>query len=487
MSGFRQHLMLLVASYWVPSLALGVALGACLFGHVDPALAQASTGQPQVGYTDPALAQPQTGPPQIGTGTPPTAPPLNPPGERALASGAGMLTFGQWLLSPTLDLYTLYNSNIQSSPTIDLKGAGFHYHPALQAELDTGIYDTKLYGNFDSTIYPTQNELNTFNRQAGASETYAPLRDLIFTTHVDYTHNTNANVIVTSIPTPVISPATPSPEGAAGVVATQQTAVNPNDNYTATVNVYKEFNRAFLNLGSTIALTQYEMASMSGTSPNYYKETYNGQGGFWFSPILYAFAGAIDTNTIPAVGNISNSYVARSGIGSAQIGLFQGSIYYGQQGTAVDQGGGTAGGDIYGGTLSYFPTSVWNMSLSVDRLRNRSDITGNTPGASGLPGLALSGAGVVSASSTQITTIAYKSDYTLSQETTAHVVVSDSRIAYLDMSRVDNSWLASAGIRYQVRDNLSLSLDYQYTRFISEQPLTSFNRSLVTAGAHYKY
>jgi len=399
-----------------------------------------------------------------------------------------MLSIGQWLLSPTLDLYTLYNSNIQSSPTIDLKGSGFHYRPALQAEFNTGIYDTKLYGIFDSTIYPTLNSLNTFNRQAGASETYAPLRDLIFTTHVDYTHNTNANVVITSIPTPITSPATPPPEGAAGVVATQQTTVNPNDNYTATASVYKEFNRAFLKLGSTILLTQYEMAPTSpNPSQNYYKEIYNGGAGFWFSPILYAFADAIDTNTIPAVGLISNSYLARSGLGSAQIGLFQGSVYYGQQGTAVDQGGGTAGGDIYGGTLSYFPTSVWTMSLSVDRLRNRSDITGTTPGASGLPGLALSAANVTTASSTQITTIAYRSTYTLSQQTTAYVVVSDSRIAYLDLPRVDNSWLASAGIKHQVRDNLSVSLDYNYTRYISEQPLTSFNRNLVTLGAHYKF
>jgi hypothetical protein len=465
MSGFRQHLMLRTARDRVHGLAFCLALSACLFGNSGAALAQASTGQPQVG-TGPA-----------------SAPPLDPPTERALASGAGMLSIGQWLLSPTLDLFTLYNSNIQSSPTLDLKGSGFHYHPALQAELDTGIYDTKLYGNFDSTIYPTQNELNTFNRQAGAYETYAPLRDLIFTTHVDYTHNTNASVVITSIPTPVTSPATPAPEGAEGVVSTQQTTVNPNDTYTATENVYKEFNRAFVKLGSTIALTQYEMSPTS----NYYKEVYTGGAGFWFSPILYAFADSIDTNTIPAVGRVSNSYLARSGIGSAQIGLFQGSVYYGQQGTAVDQGGGTAGGDIYGGTLSLFATSVWNMSVSVDRLRNRSDITGNIAGAGGLPGLGLSAVNVTNASSAQITTITYKSNYTISQQTSAHVVVSDSRIAYLDMPTVDNSWLASAGIRHQVRDDLSVTLDYQYTRYISEQPLTSFNRSLVTVGAHYKF
>ena len=417
---------------------------------------------------------------QVSTG----APPLNPPEERSLASGP--LSIGQWFLTPTLDLSTLYDSNILSSTANKQAGPGFHYRPALQGELDTGIYDTKIYGSFDSTLYPTHTPLNTFNPQAGAIETYAPLRDLIFTTQVDYTHQTNASVIVNSIPAPVTSPANPAPQGAASIVNIQQTTVNPNDNYTATASVYKEFNRAFLKLNSSIALTQYEMSS-SSSSPNYYKENYSGSGGFWFTPQLYAFADAFDTNTIPAAGLVSNSYLARGGIGSAQIGLLQGSVYYGNQGTAVDQGGGTANGNIYGGALSYFPTPVWTMSVSVDRFRNRSDISGTTPGAGGLPFLPVSVPGVTTGSSTQVTTIGYRSSYTFSEQTSAYVVVSDSRISFLDMPRVDNSWAASAGILYKPRDKLSLTADYSYTRYISEQPLTSFNRNLVTLGAHYNF
>jgi hypothetical protein len=457
MNGFR-HLMLWMASDRMRGLALCLAL-ICVFGGVDPAVAQLSGGQP----------------------------PLDPPVERSLATGP--FSIGQWFLTPTLDLSTLYDSNIQSSTTNRQAGPGFHYRPALQGELDTGIYDTKLYGSFDSTIYPTHTPLNTFNPQAGAIQSYAPLRDLIFTTQVDYNHQTNAAVVVNSIPAPVTSPANPAPQGAAGVVTVQQTTVNPNDNYTATTSLYKEFNRAFLNLSSSIALTQYEKSS-SGSSPNYYKEVYNGRAGFWFTPLLYAFADAIDANTIPAVGLVSNSYLARSGVGSDQIGLFQGSVYYGNQGTAVDQGRGSASGNVYGGTISYFPTPVWTMSVSVDRFRNRSDIIGLTPGASGLPGLpgiSVNLGSTTTASSTQITTIGYRSNYTFSEQISAFVVASDSRISFLDMPRVDNAWYASAGILYKPRDKLSLTADYSYTRYISEQPLTSFNRNLVTLGAHYNF
>ncbi len=457
MDGF-QHLMLRMASDRMRGLALCLVMCICVFGYVDPVLAQ--SGQP----------------------------PLDPPGDRALASGP--YSIGQWFLTPTLDVSTLYNSNIQSSTTNRQAGAGFHYRPALQGEFDTGIYDTKLYGSFDSTIYPTHTPLNTFNPQAGAIQTYSPLRDLTFTTQVDYNHQTNAAVVVNSIPSPIItSPANPAPQGATGVVNIQQTIVNPNDNYTATVNVDKEFNRAFLKLGSSIALTQYEMSN-SASSPNYYKELYNGSAGFWFTPFLYAFADATDANTIPAVGLVSNSYLARGGVGSDQIGLFQGSVYYGNQGTAVDQGGGVASGNVYGGAISYFPTTAWTMSVSVDRIRNRSDISGLTPGASGipgLPGLSISVPGLTTASSTQITTLGYRSNYTFSEQVSAFVVVSDSRISFLDMPRLDNSWFASAGVLYNPRNDLSLTATYAYTRYISEQPLTSFNQNLVTLGAHYNF
>jgi Putative beta-barrel porin 2 len=451
MSGLRK-LVLRTTSGRMRSLAFCLALSTCLFGHLDPASAQATS-----------------------------QPPLDPPQERPLASGSGMLSVGQWLLSPTLDLYTLYDSNIQGSATNKLSGSGFRYDPALRAELDTGLYDTKIYGSFDGITYPTQPGLNTFNRQAGASETYAPLRDLSFTTQIDYTHATNAAVTITSIPTPVVSPVNPAPEGAAGVVASQQSTVNPNDTYTATVSAYKEFNRAFLKLGSSVIATQYEMTPTS----NFYKEIYNGGGGFWFTPQLYAFADANDANFIPAVGPVSNSYLARGGIGSGQIGLFQGSIYYGQQGTAVDQNGGTAGGDIYGGSLTYLPTAAWTMSVSVDRFRNRSDITATN--VQGLSGLGLSAVGVSAGTSAQVTTIAYRSDYTLTAQASAHLVVSDTRIAESEPSIVNNSWLASAGINYRLRDDLSFTLDYSYTRYISEQPLTSLNKNLVTLGAHHSF
>jgi opacity protein-like surface antigen len=399
------------------------------------------------------------------------------------------LSLGQWLLTPTVGLYTLYDSNIFGSPTHPLSGPAFHFHPSLLADRNTGIYETQLYGNIDSTVYPTQSSsIDTFNEQGGFRQTYSPLPDLVFTAHGDYTHNTNASVLsnsttpsVSTIPNPIVSPATPAPTGAEGVVAAQQTVVSPNDTYTGTFSAYKQFNRAFLSLGSTLTDTIFEKTPNSDVS----QETYYGSGGFWFTPLLYTFASGSDGTSHPAVGSSANSYLAKGGIGSDQIGLFQGSIYYGQQGTIVADGGGTAGGDLYGGIISYFPTTPWTMSFSVDRQRNISNITATTPLA--LAGLQLAAVGVSVNTSTQTTAMTFRSNYQWSDQTSIFGVVSDTLIAYLGSSRVDTSWVASVGIRQQVEHNLTLSFDYNYTRFLSEQPMTSFNRNIVTVGALYNF
>jgi hypothetical protein len=263
-------------------------------------------------------------------------------------------------------------------------------------------------------------------------------------------------------------------------VANQPTVVSPNDTFTATGNISKQFNRAYLNIGGSIAQTQYE----TNPTANYQAGSYYASGAIWISPVLYAFASATDSNTVPAAAAISNSYSARGGIGSAQIGAFQGSVYYGQQGSAVD-GGGIAGGDIYGGVLTFNATPAWTMSVSVDRLRNRSDITSGT--AQALAGFSLSAIAIPTSTSAQNTIIAYRTNYALSDQASVYFLLSETRTAYLSMPIVDNSWLASTGLSYTIQANLSLSLDYQYTRYLAPQPSTSYNRNLVTVGGHYRF
>ena len=88
----------------------------------------------------------------------------------------------------------------------------------MLAEFNTGIYDTSIYGNIDSKIYPTLESSNdTFDRQVGIVQKYSPLPDLIFAAQGNYSHLTNASVLLNSttpsapsIPNPIISPANPN-------------------------------------------------------------------------------------------------------------------------------------------------------------------------------------------------------------------------------------------------------------------------------------
>ena len=91
------------------------------------------------------------------------------------------------------------------------------------------------------------------------------------------------------------------------------------------------------------------------------------------------------------------------------------------------------------------------MTFSVDRLRNVSNITVATSQAlggsiSGLPsgaagGLALSGAAISTNTSVQVTTLAYRTNYRFSAQTSAFGLISVTPIAYLGTSRVDYSWI----------------------------------------------
>ena len=65
----------------------------------------------------------------------------------------------------------------------------------------------------------------------------------------------------------------------------------------------------------------------------------------------------------------SEVYRAVAGLGTRQIGLFRASAYFGHQGSD-SEGSPWAGGNVYGASLSYYPTPVWTITGSVDRTIN---------------------------------------------------------------------------------------------------------------------
>ena len=442
-----------------------------------------------LGSFDSALAQAPGAPGGGGV------PPLEPPVVRQLPDGTGTLSLGDWLLYPTLNFHTFYDTNIYSSATTPISAAGLNFNPTLLATYDTGIHTTSLYGNINSNVYPFIDYINnTFDRQVGFVEKYEAMRDLIFTVQGNYSHSTNASIFTQALPGTIISPVSPAQPGAAGVVAAQQTFVNPNDTYSATGTIYKEFNRAFLTMSGILSTTQYADQLLS---TNYSLESYSVSGGAWFSPLFYVYANGAQSFDSPVVGPAcpspcpnSTYYQVLAGIGSAKIGmLFSGSIYYGRQGSEVADGGGTAAGPVYGAKLLYSPTSVWNVTLSVDRVINISNITTVTSAGApqALPGLSLAAAAIPFGQSVQITAPALRSDYQFSEQTSVFGAIGYTSINYIDSTQFQNSWVASVGIRHNLSSHLTLTFDYQYSSIVSNIPLTSFTRNYTALGASYKF
>ena len=221
----------------------------------------------------------------------------------------------------------------------------------------------------------------------------------MFTVQGDYTHRTNSSELINSLPDAINSPgATLLPNGnvqlpngtivsptgqpvsasnqVANVAVGATTITNPYDQFTALASVYKIFNQAFVRLTGTASRTEYENPSFS--FPNFNLQTFGGNGGYWFNPLFYVYSdGTLALRSEPTVSQVAqflsnyarSVYRAVAGVGSAKIGLFGGSLYVGNQGSEFVSSG-TAGGIVYGGRLSYYPTRYWTWSLWVDHTTN---------------------------------------------------------------------------------------------------------------------
>src|ERR1700687_1948837 len=98
-------------------------------------------------------------------------PPLNVSGGGKLpARDPNAIEVDGWRLYPMLRVYSQYSDNFFLSPQNPLSVGGIGATPSLTAVWSNGIHTTTLYGNIDRRVYPTDNELNTFNALAGFTQ-----------------------------------------------------------------------------------------------------------------------------------------------------------------------------------------------------------------------------------------------------------------------------------------------------------------------------
>jgi Putative beta-barrel porin 2 len=433
-------------------------------------------------------------------------PPLDVPLSTLPARDPNATAINGWLLYPTLRVYSLYSDNLFLSPQRPLAVPGFGVTPSMTAVWSNGIHTTTLYGNIDRQAYPTDNEVNTLDGRAGFTQRYEALRDLIFTVNGNYAHQTWASSLQNSIQTPVAAPTTtvlangntllpngtilsPSgqPVGQANPTIGSNVAllVNPSNLYTATFSVDKIFNRGILSLSGSVNRTDYDNPTLQ---PNTRSRTFNESAGVWLGPLLYAFSdGSVGTVLSEATSasttpSSTTSYRVTGGLGTRRFGLFRGSVYFGHQGSG---GGTTAEGDVYGGVLSYDPTTKWTLSGTIDRTTNIVSQTTTTNLALTFP--ALTAVQIPLGASTKVTSVTLKSDYEITPQWFADWQLGYSHIEYVASPRLDNSWVFDATLRYDMSRNMSLTWEYRYRSLLSNAPLVSATSNYGMIGTTYKF
>jgi hypothetical protein len=91
------------------------------------------------------------------------------------------------------------------------------------------------------------------------------------------------------------------------------------------------------------------------------------------------------------------------------------------------------------------------------------------------------------ASSTEITSVILNADHEISYLWSVSSRLGFEHVAYVDADESDNRWRAATALNYRIWRNMDLAFEYEYQYVNSGDPDGSFDKSLVTVGATYKY
>ncbi len=437
--------------------------------------------------------------PRAGFAEPPTS---IPPGG-FLPYDPNAIAFNTWLLYPAVNFLAENSNNYFISPQSKISGWALGVSPSLTAEWSNGIHTTTLFGSFQQLDYLTDSAINESNGEATFTQQYAPLRDLNFTMSGDYTHQTISPGLTSAIPSPtgftgtqvlpngnivepngtIINPTTGQVVGQVGPTSSVSplSIVNPYDQFTGTASVQKLFSDGIATLGASVQRVDYDE---QGT-PDYTTKSFTEDGSFWLGSIFYAYSDGSFAVRTTDPDSSSTAYRVVGGIGTRQVGLFRLSGYFGHQGSS-EAGSESAGGNVYGGTLAYYPTPAWTITANVDETLNYAPANA-APATQALSIPAITPLQVAVTSSTQITATSLRSAYAINPQWTLTNLFGFTRVQYIGSPIWDNSWVADTTLRYDIWRNLSLTWDYQYSTIISNAPQTTAVRNLITMSATYRF
>jgi hypothetical protein len=445
---------------------------------------------------------------------PPTAIPAG--GPPAYDSNA--MTFGRWLLYPSVNFLAQNSNNFfLSSANTQIHGWEFGVTPSVTGVWSDGINTTTVYGNVQRLEYPTDNLFNSTNGEGTFTQQYAPLRDLNFTFSADYLHQTLQGALTNSIPNSVpftgfqdlgnglqVQPGGAIKDTATGqivgqlppgVSATPLQVINPYDQYTATGKVQKLFSDGIVTLGASISRTNYVNAEEGGVpNSNFTNKTYSEDAAYWLGSVFYFYTdGNFNTRTTESLtgpSTDSTAYRIIGGLGTRQFGLFRTSAYFGHQGS-TSPGSGTSpsssqGGNVFGGTLSYYPTPAWTFSLNVDETINLAPANA-VPSTQAIVIPGITPLQIALSNSTKITSASLRSTYEINLQWSLIGTFAYTHVDNIGSPIWDNSYFFDGQVTYNMWRNLTLSWEYQYSNIVSNAPGGTVARNLGLMSATYKF
>ena len=206
--------------------------------------------------------------------------------------------------------------------------------------------------------------------------------------------------------------------------------------------------------------------------------------------LFYAYSnGSLGTVETDGAGS-TTSYRYLGGLGTRQFGLWRGSLYFGHQGSQSNSTGGlssnfSAGGDIYGGSITYYPVPQLTVTATLDRTINIASQNSATDLALSLPTFAP--IQVPLSSSSRTTSASLLSSYEITQQWFASALLGYVRVASVGSTRVDTSWVVNATLRYDIWKDMSLAWEYRYRSVISNAPFGTANGNTFVMGTTYQF
>lgn len=426
------------------------------------------------------------------------------------------VVFGDWMLYPSLFAGVVFNDNVYNTAVNRKSGLGIRIRPALEADRDAGIHKTIFYVNGDLQAYPGHAQSymlwprpailrspTNVSARTGFSHTYQPLPDLKFTLITDFTRGSGG-----------LFGSQFSGAGSQVNVANAAGLTNAGtytNQVTTGLSVEKQIaDRLYLrgSIGAQYVFydaqpTNTWLSALAGAAtPNTAPSrsvsyTASLRTTYWLSPVLYTFVEPIlDLRRYPVSWSDTNGYRIVGGFGSDLISLFRGEIYGGYQSQTSAYGHfGATSSPAFGGRLSYYPTQYITLTASVDQ-------TITAPSArpvyfGGLP------FGFAQGAPTKTLQARLRGEYALWEYWSAFAQAGYGRnstsanfnIAGWTPASSTDFWSVGAGVNYNFWRNISLTLEYQFTKSIPHNNAlganwwipTDVSQNLVTAGLTYRY